>query len=372
MELYALTSNFLTDYLIEDKVSLIWTERYTNAGDMQLVLVPTKFYVDNLTPGTFLSIPDSQEVMVIENQLIENGLLKISGRSLLTILNQRYVWELNKDVPQVPYPPMPYKDSTKVPGYFISYVVNRFAIDVPDQSDNWGGEHSMNEQLERISILSLGAIDYSGSTESLTAPLGPIYDSIKPIAETYNIGISLYLLVPFNDGSYYLKFKTYQGKDRTSNQSVNKLMRLSQSLDEISDVKELRSNAEEITDVYMWTGLSLFRYGSASTGLVRRVKVIHPETTPELYYEQPDSSGSTRFFPKVSAYYFLKRYKALHIVDAKMNSFANYKFGVDYGLGDIIEYESSTSGVITNARVTEYIRSHDSSGEKAYPTIVVE
>ncbi len=87
-----ITETFTLNYIIDEYVSAIWTERYTTAGDVNLVLVPSKHYIDSLKPGTYLGIPDSKEVMEIENQIIENGLLKISGRSLLTILNQRYVW----------------------------------------------------------------------------------------------------------------------------------------------------------------------------------------------------------------------------------------------------------------------------------------
>jgi hypothetical protein len=39
-------------------------------------------------------------------------------------------------------------------------------------------------------------------------------------------------------------------------------------------------------------------------------------------------------------------------------------------MGDIIELESLT-GIVSKARVTEYIRSEDHNGEKEYPTISV-
>ncbi len=132
MELYILNNNFLREHVIDNFVSLIWTERYTSAGDVQLTLVPTKFYIDSLKPGTYLSIPESQDIMIIETQLIENGLLKISGRDLLTILNQRNVWQIDTTSTAFQPPPKEYVRTDFVPGHFIMDVINVFGINVPN------------------------------------------------------------------------------------------------------------------------------------------------------------------------------------------------------------------------------------------------
>lgn len=381
MKLHVLTNTFALNYVIDEYVSLIWTERYTSAGDVKFVTIPHKFYIDSLVPGTFVSIPDSKEVMIIETQVIENGLLKISGSSLLSVLNYRYVWEPDTASTASTTPPMDYKSSEFAPGHFIAQVVYRFAIWIPPFPAGKRGQ-DLDAEEERIPNLSVKSIDYSGVDEELTAPLGPIHAAIKPIAETYNVGMSLYLDFANTDGSYSLGFKTYKGKDRTSNQTANSRMRLSSTFDEISDVKELRSNVEEINSIYVYTNDSMVRFGvrdadgkvvdgqfmDPAPGLGRRVKILHPAIISEQY-EKPRNTYS--YMTEVAKYY-LTQYKPTHIVDAQILSLINYKFGIDYGLGDIIEYESAITGAISKARVTEYIRSHDSSGEKAYPTIVIE
>jgi hypothetical protein len=55
-------------------------------------------------------------------------------------------------------------------------------------------------------------------------------------------------------------------------------------------------------------------------------------------------------------------------VDGEIVPDNQFKYGVHYNLGDIIEVEGN-SGVVQTARITEYIRSQDSAGEKAYPTV---
>jgi hypothetical protein len=55
-------------------------------------------------------------------------------------------------------------------------------------------------------------------------------------------------------------------------------------------------------------------------------------------------------------------------VDGEIVPTSQFKYGVDYNLGDIIEVQGNM-GVIQSSRITEYIRSHDLTGEKAYPTV---
>ena len=55
-------------------------------------------------------------------------------------------------------------------------------------------------------------------------------------------------------------------------------------------------------------------------------------------------------------------------VDGEIVPDNQFKYGVHYNLGDVIEVEGNT-GVIQAARITEYIRSQNNAGEKAYPTV---
>ncbi len=366
-------------YVVNTYVSLIWTERYTSAGDMQLVVVASEFYMDLLKPGTFVRILNSNEVMRIETQSLDNNLLTIQGTSLLSLLNQRYVWPMGYGTSPNGFVPVNYVDKYRAPGEFISEVVRRFAITI---TWKWGDGvltwHSMDELEEEIPNLELGPIDYSGEVTELTASMGPLYDAIKSVAESSKVGIALHIdYETIQAGLYTLKFKTYQGVNRTSNQTRNPLIRLLPENDDIYNIKELKSNAEEINVVYIWNSLALWKYKDGfPTPLNRRVKVIHPAITPEYFNEFDDSYGEKVYHPKVNANqlakYFLQRSKQMHIVDAQVNQLTQYKLGVDFGLGDLIEVKSPTTGEISVARITEYIRSHDSSGEKAYPTITIE
>jgi len=66
----------------------------------------------------------------------------------------------------------------------------------------------------------------------------------------------------------------------------------------------------------------------------------------------------------------LTNHHFVKVVDGEIVPTAQFKYGRDYNLGDIVELQGN-SGIVQNARVTEYIRSQDESGEHAYPTVAV-
>jgi hypothetical protein len=87
------------------------------------------------------------------------------------------------------------------------------------------------------------------------------------------------------------------------------------------------------------------------------------------YAPVPDP-GDIAAFREQNAKDALANHNYIRAMDGETSLNTNHVFGVDYGLGDIIELESP-SGLIQNARVTEHIRSSDKLGERDYPTISV-
>ena len=66
----------------------------------------------------------------------------------------------------------------------------------------------------------------------------------------------------------------------------------------------------------------------------------------------------------------LANHNYIRAIDGQTSPDSEFKFGEDYGLGDVIELESFT-GNVSKARVTEFIRAQDKIGEREYPTISV-
>jgi hypothetical protein len=58
------------------------------------------------------------------------------------------------------------------------------------------------------------------------------------------------------------------------------------------------------------------------------------------------------------------------VVDGEVVPQSEFKYGTHYTLGDVIELDSG-DGLVSKARITEFIRSQDNTGDKAYPTVSV-
>ncbi len=393
MDLYTLNVNFLDKDVVDEYVSAIWTERYSEAGDCQLVVPATAENIVKLKEGTFLALRGSKEVMLLETQSIEKGLMTVIGKTLPIFLNHRASWFKNPaftGAGGATDKVVDYTDATKKPGEFIADVVNKMVINpvaFPSTPYSWD-EANLDWDYDKIPFLSLGTVDTSGTAKRLTVPVGPLYDAIANLAKQEDVGFSLYLQSADPDTGYVLKFTTYKGKDRTSGQSVNPLVRLTRDLDGIQDIKEVNSVAKYKNVAYVYyKGEISIHYAEPSLpipeGFERRIMVVDPEGEPvarssyqtswgygssyAVYYVGP---ADITAFREQAARDALANNNYIHAIDGQTSPITEYRYGIDYGLGDTIELEGYT-GNLTKAKITEYIRSEDQTGEKAYPTISV-
>jgi Siphovirus ReqiPepy6 Gp37-like protein len=392
VDLYTLSPTFLAQDNIDQFVSAIWTERYSTAGDVQLVVPATGENLEKLADGTFLGLRGSKEVMQIETQSIEKGLMTVVGNTLDEFLNQRAVWFKNPDYPGASADKIvDYTDATKTPGAFIADVVDKMTIHTANIPSGTGSDYTktnLNWPFEVIPFLTLGPVDNTGDVKRITIPIGPLYDGISKIATDEGVGISLYLESADPVTGYSLKFTTYRGIDHSTG-GAGELVRLVPELDSISDLKELRSIQQFKNVVYVYYQGEISKHLADPTapepeGFDRRVLVTDAEGEPVGHkvtspgyggfggsYTQivvgPDDLAA---FREQNAKDALANHNYIRAIDGQSSPASDYKFGEHYGLGDVIELEGLT-GLISKARVTEYIRSQDQTGIKEYPTISV-
>lgn len=392
MDLYTLDENFLANTNVEKFISAIWTERYSSAGDCQIVLPATDDNITKLAEGTFLALRGSDEVMILETQSIDNKLLTVVGKDLLSFLNERLAWFKNPAYNSLDDPPPDLSSrvidltlDTKKPGEFISYVVDKSVINTITFSGDYA-DATLDWTEEVIPYLTLGDVDTSGVVKRLTAAVGPLYDSIQQVAEKEGVGISLYLESADGDTGYSLKFKTYRGVDHTTG-GAGTLIRLSPDFETISDLKEVHSIADWKNVAYVYYQGEITKHledgvVTEPEGFDRRVLLTNAEGEP-VGRKVTNRFGGTDYgsyivvgpteiaaFRAQNAKDALANHNYIRTIDGQTSPHNEYKFGVDYGLGDLIELEGIT-GNITKSRVTEYIRSQDQNGEKEYPTISV-
>lgn len=374
MDFYTLSATFLPDKPVDAFASAIWTERYTEAGDVQIVTSATMENIDLLAEGTFLALMGSKEIMLLDTQSIEKNQLTVTGKTILKFLDERWIWFPNPTVGQDPII-TDYTDATRSPAAFLADVVYKMVINPVAMTGTY-----LNANLDwvndKIPGLVLGPVDTSAAAKRMAISPGPLYTGIQALAASELVGISLYLDSADPVTGFVLKFKTYLGEDHTID-GAYPLVRLSPNMDTLTDLKELRSIADWKNVAYVYYKNKITTHYEDPTapvpeGMDRRILVVDAAGTPTTFtpgdsYVSPAEEAA---FREQNARDALANHNYIHAVDGQTSPINEYQYGADYGLGDIIELEGIT-GSISKARVTEFIRSQDGTGEKQYPTISV-
>lgn len=367
MDLYTLDSTFQRDKAIDEYMSLVWTERYSKNGDMRLDLPATPERSTILAEGKLLGLLQSDEPMLIETQSVENGIMTVVGQTIDTFFNQREIW-IDTD------PEVETWNLRGTPGAILATIVQQMLVagTVDDGGLGIGGS------INAIPFLVVGDIDETGDVISEQVPIGPIYDAMAPLAETHKLGMRVYLSRSDPLG-YELTFTVYKGVDRTSGQLENNLVQFSPALDSMTNIKELRSLSEYKTVAYVfppsWAvsapGIAYAPGTDATTTGFERRLIIDRATDISADQVDPVVPGVTlASLLNQKAKDLLANNNFTKVVDGEVVPQSQYQYGLDYKLGDLVELKGQDN-TIQKAQITEFIRSKDATGERAYPTVSV-
>lgn len=367
MEPFTLDRNFQKQSIVDNFESLIWTERYYGDSEIELVVPATQEMYQKLPLGTFIGLEESDEIMSLENLSIKDGNIKFTGISLLSWMNNRFVRASAAHEDRYWY-------IEGTPGYLLWQIL--FYMCVGTSPYLTGAISTGIANPQRFAIPGLGLRDYDNTGDSVKVgvPYGPVYNAMQELATTYEVGMQI--LLDRTDPSYPLQFRAYRGLDRTSNQTLNSGVRFSPEMDSFSDISEVQSKKDYKTNVYAFApsnpeGLATTPGVSEETdpsytGFDIRAELVFADdiTTDQV----GGSSANLVSILNSRAMDDRTNKKFVKAVDGEIVPDNQFKYGVHYNMGDVIEVQGNT-GVVQDARVTEYIRSQDAEGEKAYPTV---
>lgn len=377
MELSTLGRDYSKKDVIDGFNSVIWTERYYGDSEVELVVSETLEMISKLPIGTFLGLEGSDELMIIESMNIEgDNKIKFSGIGILPWLNNRFVRASALHQDQYWY------IDASSPGWVLWAIVYNMCC---QGSPYLSGANPINiANPEQFIIPGLGLDDYdtSGDPVKVGVPYGPVYTALREIATTYEIGMQ----IKYDpEGPNPLAFRSYKGIDRTTEQTTNPVVRFSPQMDSLTNIKELQSIAALKTLVYTFApglnpaegadppepelrttpGVSALT-GTQYTGFDLRALMVFAS---DITTDQVGGSSTVLLdILNSRARDELMKNKFVKTVDGEIVPENQFQYGIHYNLGDIVEVEGKT-GTVQAARVTEYIRSEDSTGEKAYPTL---
>ena len=369
MQLYVLDKTYLqrSGAIIDDFESLVWTDRYSGWGDFRLVIPWNPTNAARLAKGTWLEAGTTSygladtgyyEVMIVETVEIkesddEPAKMTVSGRSFLSMTENRATGTAFTNAGSS------YDNGgTTTPQGVIETLVNNAAyysyLEQSNYYDEWPSFSVAESEPDEPNNIDV------------TIKSGELYNRCKEVADAYNVGMSLGLWRLSIDLGYpaIFMFCAYKGLDLTTSQTENPPVIFGSNFDTLANTTELRSmsGSKNVAYVYgkdkvvsTWLSATEPRYWD------RRVLIV----------EASDIAGTTTSATnklKNRGKIELRKLLETTAFDGEIPLDSPYIFNVHYTMGDIVELRSS-SGLIQKMRVTEYIRTQDANGERAFPTL---
>lgn len=350
MELLILDKNFVSSDTLDVFESLIWTDRYAEYGDFELYMPANKKTLDMLPSGYYLYLKESEHMMIIEDFELDTDTdegvhLKVTGRSLESILDRRIVWGL-----------------TTLTGSLqngIKKLLDENIISPSDASRKIPNFVFRASADERIIALNIDA-QYFGEN---------LYDVIVDICKSENIGFKVVL-----EGSNFV-FSLYMGQDRSYDQDVNPYVVFSPGFDNLMNSNYIESE-KTLKTITLVAGegegsnrktVSVEATEGGKSGLERR----------ELFTDAAGVSstvdGGTLTDAEYNSQLTQKGYEELSknkkttSFEGEVDSGITYTYSEDYYLGDIVQI-ANEFGREKRSQITEFVRSQDDTGLEYYPT----
>lgn len=361
MELYTLDSLFRRNQVVDQYISLIWTERWQTFGDFQLNVPSTHAMRSLFVPDTYLAMSESNYVMRIESyedDYTSNGqrILIVKGRSFEAILLDRVA-----------------KDSLSTLTVSPQWVITRRPADAARQIYHDICANGILNFGDIITEAEEGTLPALFGSSNIPEPPDNITLNIKP-STVYSV-ISEQICAPWDLGFRFLRqdstgelfFDVYSGSDRTSGQTILPPVIYAPQLENLQNTKELTTidKAKNVAYVFSPDGFEMVYAPDVDPSigsLERRVLVIDASDITSTSVADVPAALIQRGTEQLAIA------RTFNGFDGEVSQNSQYVYGKDYNMGDLIEVHND-DGVANYMRVTEQIFVCDPTGTKSYPTL---
>lgn len=350
MELLILDKEFNNSNALDIFESLIWTDRYFECGDFELYMPADSEILKMLPQGYYLYLKESEHIMIVEDVEIETDTeegahLKITGRSLESLLDRRIIWGqkvLSGNLQEG-----------------IKTLLNENVISPSDENRKINNFIFRDSTDPNVTKLNLDAQYYGDN----------LYDVIVDICKSSGIGFKITL----EDKT--MVFSLYCGIDHSYTQIVHPYVIFSPGFDNLMNSNYIES-IKTLKNVTLVAGegegpgrktTTVYSDSTQPSGFDRRElftdasgisqKTEDGDLTDEEYLSQLSQKGTEE----------LSNNKETKSFEGELDISATYTYDEDYSLGDIVQAENEF-GNEERCRITEFIRSQDENGTDFYPT----
>jgi hypothetical protein len=286
-------------------------------------------------------------------------MLKITGRSLETVLEDRVAVNVLSGVPQAEW------TLQDTPEWVARNMFSSICVNGQANANDVLPFIVMNQTLFPVDTIPESTFEIIWYQKPDT-----LYKALKDLCDIYDMGFRLYR----NGDASQLFFNIYKGSDRTTRQQVLTPVIFSPELGNVASTNELTTIAKTKNCAYVMATRDDVTYGRwvypedvdpLIAGFDRRVLYVSAElaetdvTTADIN-ARLDRQGLDE----------LAKNRAFTAFDGEVSQYTQYKYGVDYYLGDLVMMQNS-DGFMNNMRVTEQIFVSDREGDRAYPTLAI-
>lgn len=374
MELTILDKQFRAIHKLDVFESVVWTERYNGYGDFEILLPLNSDIFAYAKLNNYVRISDSDRYMIIETQEIDSSFedgtkIKISGRSLESILDRRIIWDQTVVKGNV---------QTVIKKLINDNVINptiasrKIANFIFEENEAYSATNDTDATIDE---------EEEGDPEVSAQYTGDnLYDVITEICYAFNTGFK----ITVNDAGQFV-FSIFKGTDRTPESNpYSKFVVFSPSYNNLISSNYLDSIAN-YRNVTLVAGEDPEEGSESSSEGYDRVRVTVGEANDldrrELYTDARDLrtklDDGTIVLPRPYRNILRQRgYEKLAecpeniAFEGEIDTLHTYVYNEDYFIGDVVKIQNEL-GISAKIRITEIVRSQDKEGYKIYPTFEV-
>lgn len=352
---------------VNDLLSKMWVERYREAGEFRFTAKASSGVREQLPLGSFISRPDAEEIMIVENHEIsdvrgEDPEIVITGRGFETVLEGRVVGS------NLYFPFFPAADYAIAANY--SWLQAQHLL-----------EHHIytahlidpNDAIPFVTVLT----DVPGTSVSAERSVqrGDLYTRLMEILEVDDLGIKVIRPGPWSpvwpDPSVCLIL--HVGTDRTDE------VIFSYDTGEIESSDYLWSRKNNYNSAMVSGRFVQIRVDSldpAEVGYGRRTLYVDASDIDEMYPETPtDPVVLNSIYVKMEqrGQEAIAAARGISLTKTEVSQdHITTTFRKDFNVGDLITVSGAYSEITSTRRVSEFVEIEDETGIKAYPTLTMD
>lgn len=377
MEIYILDSLLREIDVVDEKISIVWTEKAQDIGDFELDLVNTSANRKRFVTDTLLTVNKSKRVMKVET--VEKGMdsegrftMKVKGQEITEILAARAALGTQNGFGNTPTWFIP----NRTPGDIMRFMFYSICVQ---------GDVSPADILPLVvwnqTLYPADTIPEPDEEINWEQKPSSLLKAEKELADIYDLNFRLYR----DPAVARLYFNVYSGSDRTTDQSVLSPVIFAPDLENVLNTTEYMTvqatynvakviwveTIAEYTDdndvvhpeeiIVHTETVYADDTAPADDGFDRRVLLVEVTSVPE---EVTDTIAFLRRAGKDE----LMKVRPLGALDGELSQYSQYVYERDYYLGDLVEQRDS-DGATSKMRVAEQTFIEDAQGERSYPTL---